>query len=145
MTASDHLRDIRDPASGSRAVRDNESWQRTDLGLGGRHAGREYYEHRGMAIEASSVDRVVTPGNAGRTLTKVGIGLALAGAAGWLWLILAFVSSVGRNNVPDDAFGTRLGGIPLGSGGLVAVILGILLAVTGIWLAKAARRRTYFS
>jgi hypothetical protein len=118
-----------------------------DLGPGGRNAGREYYDHRGLAASVSDndTDRVVTPGGAGRMLTMVGFGLAIAGAAGWLWLILALLSSVGRNDIPDDAFGTRLGGIPLGSGGLIAIILGVLLAVTGNWLAKAARRRTYLN
>lgn len=83
MTASDHLRDTRDPASGGRVIRDNESWQRTDLGRGGRATGRQYYDDRGVQPAADErVDRVVTPGSAGRTLTKIGFGIAIVGAAG---------------------------------------------------------------
>ncbi len=143
MTASDHLRETREPASGGRLIRDNESWQRTDLGRGGRATGRQYYDDRGVRIAADDrVDRVVTPGSGGRTLTRFGIGIAVAGAAGWLWMILAFLSAVGAGNIPDDAFGTRVGGISLLSGGLTAIIIGVALAVIGGWLARAAGRRS---
>lgn len=146
MTASDHLRDVRDSAPGGRVIRENEYWQRSDLGRG-RSTGREYYnndiraDNRALPSVQDPAVRVATPGSAGRTLTKAGIAIALAGAAGWLWLILALLSSVGSGDIPDDAFGTRLGGIPLGSGGLIAIIIGVLLVVTGTWLAKAANRR----
>jgi hypothetical protein len=143
MTASDHLRDTRDPASGSRVIRDNESWQRTDLGRGGRATGRQYYDDRGVqSVTDDRVGRVVTPGSAGRTLTRFGIGIAVAGAAGWLWMTLAFLSAVGAGDIPDDAFGTRVGGISLLSGGFTAIVIGVVLALIGSWLAKAARRRS---
>lgn len=143
MTASDHLRDTRDPASGSRAIRDNESWQRTDLGRGGRATGRQYYEDRGVRpVEDNRVERVATPGNAGRTLTRFGIGIAVAGAAGWLWMILAFLSAVGGGTLPDNALGTRVVGISLLSGGFTAILIGVGLAMIGSWLSRAAGRRS---
>jgi hypothetical protein len=143
MTASDHIRETREPAPGSRTVRDNESWQRTDLGRSGRYTGREYYDDRGtQAAEDYRVDRVATPGSAGRAITRLGIVIAVAGGAGWLWLILALLSAVGAGNLPDDAFGTRVGGISLLSGGFTAILIGVGLAVVGRWVATAAGRRS---
>jgi len=91
--------------------------------------------------EDNGADRVAVPGGAGRTLSVLGLIIALTGVAGWLWLILAFVSSMGGGNIAEHPFDTRVAGIALGSGGFVAIVIGSLLAVAGNWLARAARRR----
>ena len=120
---------------------DSQSWQRSDFGSGGRYVGREYYGRRTAVPEEGGADRVVVPGSAGRTLAVLGLIVALTGVAGWLWLILAFVSSMGGGNISDHPFDTRVAGIPLGSGGFLAIIIGSALALAGNGLAKAARRR----
>jgi hypothetical protein len=48
---------------------------------------------------------------------------------------------MGGGTIADHPFDTRVAGIPLGSGGLVAIIIGTLLAVAGNWSAKASRSR----
>lgn len=133
MTASDHPRALRGSALPGRAFDDYESWQRSDL-------GREYYDRRTARPMDNRAGRVV-PGSAGRTITVLGMIIALAGAAGWLWLVLAFVSAVGAGTIADHPLRTEVSGIPLGPGGLVAILLGSALAVVGNGLAKAARRR----
>jgi hypothetical protein len=116
---------------------DHQSWQRSDMGTGGRYAGRDYYDKRTTVPD----DRVAVPGSAGRTLTVLGMIVALTGVAGWLWLVLAFVSSMGGGNISEHPFDTRVAGIPLGSGGFLAIIIGCALALAGNWLTKATRRR----
>jgi hypothetical protein len=133
MTASDQSRALRGSAGGGRVSPDYESWQRSDL-------GREYYDQRTILPEDDRAYRVV-PGGAGRTLTVLGLIVALTGGAGWLWLILAFVSSMGGGRIADHPFDTQVGGIQLGSGGLVAILIGSLLAIAGTWLTRAARSR----
>ena len=120
---------------------DHQSWQRTDLSVGGRYTGRDYYDQRMSVPEDDGVERVVVPGGAGRTLTVLGLIIALTGVAGWLWLILAFVGSMGGGNIAEHPFDQRVAGIALGSGGFLAIIIGSVLALAGNWLAKAARRR----
>jgi len=119
---------------------DHQYWQRSDLGGGGRYAGREYYDQRTILPDDDRANRE-EPGGAGRTITVLGLIVALTGLAGWLWMILAFVSSVGANHIADHPFSTRVAGIPLGSGGFVAILIGSLLAIAGHWLARAARSR----
>lgn len=121
-------------------VSDNPSWQRSDLGPGGRYTGREYYDQSTIVPEDNRADRVL-PGGAGRTLSMLGSIVALTGVAGWLWLILAFVSSMGGGTIAEHPFDTQVAGIPLGSGGLFAIIIGSLLAVAGNSLTRVARRR----
>lgn len=121
---------------------DSQYWQRSDLGSGGRYAGREYYDNPTSLPEATGgADRVAVPGGAGRTLSVLGLIVALTGVAGWLWLILAFVSSMGGGNITEHPFDTRVAGIALSSGGFLAIIIGCALALAGNWLTKAARRR----
>lgn len=138
MTASDHPRALRGSAENGRVSQDYESWQRSDLG--------EYYDSRTMlpkdvsAASAVSAGRVPA-GGVGRTITALGTIVALTGGAGWLWLILAFVSSMGGGTIAEHPFDTRVAGIALGSGGLLAIIIGSLVAVAGTWLSKAARSR----
>jgi hypothetical protein len=124
-----------------RANQDNLSWQRTDFGNGGRYAGRDYYDGRTNGASVELPRPSAAPEATGRALKVVGLVVALAGVAGWLWLILAFVSSVGAGTLPDDPFGTRLAGVPLGSGGLVAILVGSCLATVGSWTVRAAQRR----
>lgn len=143
MTASDETRALRGSAARGRVSQDNESWQRSGFGSGGRYAGREYYDGRMVLPEDEPAVRVIAPGGGGRILTVLGMIVALTGAAGWLWLILAFVSAVGAGNIADDPFGTRVGGIPLGSGGFLAITIGVLLVLAGNWLTRAARSRYY--
>src|SRR5690349_1694241 len=106
---------------------DHQYWQRSDFSSGGRYTGRQYYDQGTTEPEDDRVDRVAEPGSAGRTITVLGMIIALAGGAGWLWLILAFVSSVGANHIADHPFSTRVAGIPLGSGGFLAILIGTLL------------------
>ena len=142
MTTSDQSRALRGPAATGRVFPDNnESWQRSDLGSGGRYVGRDYYDDRRMFLPADDRDDRVVPGGAGRTITVLGLIVALTGGAGWLWLILAFVSSMGGGTIADHPFDTQVAGIHLGSGGLVAIIVGSLLAVAGSWLTRASRSR----
>ena len=141
MTDSDHAPAIGSPAVIGRAYQDNLSWQRTDFGNGGRSTGRDYFDGRTNGASLDLPRPSATPGATGRAIKVVGLVVALAGAAGWLWLILAFVSSVGGGILPDDPFGTRLAGVPLGSGGLVAILVGSCLATVGSWMARAVRRR----
>jgi hypothetical protein len=119
---------------------DHQSWQRSELGPGGHNTGREYYDQRTILPDDDRADRVI-PGGAGRTISLLGLIIALTGGAGWLWLILAFVSSMGGGKIDEHSFDTRVAGIPLGSGGLLAIIIGGLLAVAGSWLARATRSR----
>jgi hypothetical protein len=140
MTASDHPRALRGSAENGRVFRDYESWQRSDLG--------EYYDSRTLlpedvtasAASANHADRVPS-GGVGRTITALGTIVALTGGAGWLWLILAFVSSMGGGTIAEHPFDTRVAGIALGSGGLLAIVIGSLVAVAGTWLSRAARSR----
>lgn len=141
MTDSDHAPTIGSPVIIGRAYQDNLSWQRTDFGNGGRYAGRDYYDGRTNGASVELPKPSVAPGATGRALKVVGLVVALAGVAGWLWLILAFVSAVGAGTLPDDPFGARLAGVPLGSGGLVAILVGSCLATVGSWLARSVRRR----
>ena len=140
MTDSDTTRAINDPGAPSRAYQDMASWQRADLGTGGRYTGRDYYD-RTVAKPAISLPRSAAPGAVGRAVKVVGLVVALAGIAGWLWLILALLSAVGAGNLPDNAFSARLAGIPLGSGGLVAILIGGALALIGTLAERSARRR----
>jgi hypothetical protein len=135
MTASDQSRATRGSAETSRVFQDYESWQRSDLG-----PGREYYDRRTILPEDDRAGRV-PPGGVGRTITVFGMIVALTGGAGWLWLILAFVSSMGGGKIAEHPFDTRVAGIALGSGGLLAVVIGILLALAGAGLSRAARSR----
>ena len=143
MTASDQTRALRGSAARGRVPQDNESWQRSDFGTGGRYTGRVYYDGRTVLPEDDPAVRVIPPGGGGRILSLLGMIVALTGAAGWLWLILAFVSSVGAGRIEDHPFGTRVGGIPLGSGGFLVITIGVLLVLAGNALSRAARRRYY--
>src|SRR4051812_49028970 len=117
MTDSDNNRAMGGPVTVARAYQENLSWQRSDLGTRGRATGRDYYDDRRLTEPFRELPRPPAPGAGGQALKVVGLVVALAGVAGWLWLILAFVSAVGAGTLPDDPFGTRLAGIPLGSGG----------------------------
>lgn len=143
MTDGDHPRALRSSVGGDRVSLENESWQRSDFGNGGRYAGRMYYDGRTNPPQDDRADRDSMPGGSGRILSVLGLIVALTGAAGWLWLILAFVSAVGAGTVADHPIGTRVGGIPLGSGGFLAITTGILLVLAGNWLSRAARSRYY--
>jgi hypothetical protein len=140
MTASDEDRAVRGSAASGRVFQDYESWQRSDLGPSGRYSGREYYDRRTILPEDDPADRV-TSGGAARAVAVLGLIVALTGVAGWLWLILAFVSSMGGGTIADHPFDTQVAGIHLGSGGLVAIIVGSLLAVAANWFARASRSR----
>src|SRR6266511_2156758 len=105
---------------------DHQYWQRSELASG----GREYYDQRTVLPDDDRADRVV-PGGAGRSITLLGLIIALTGGAGWLWLILVFVSSMGGGKIAEHPFDTQVAGIPLGSGGLLALVIGGLLAVAG--------------
>ncbi|HEV2782992.1 MAG TPA: hypothetical protein VGX25_26700 [Actinophytocola sp.] len=106
----------------------------------GRSTGRDYYDVRARRSNVAPI-RPITSRDAARLLRVAGLTVIAAGAAAWVWLILAFVSSISSGDLPDDAFGARLSGIPLGSGGLVAIVAGVLLATVGSWLARAAYGR----
>jgi hypothetical protein len=123
--------------------RDDLSWQRAGLGAGGRYTGRDYYGRR-LTDPIAELPKPPMPGATARAVKVIGLVVALAGVAGWLWLVLAFVSSVGSGVFPDDLFGARLLGIPLGSGGLVAILVGSLLAAAGSWAAKSASQRVHW-
>jgi hypothetical protein len=135
MTASDQSRALRGSAESGRVFQDYESWQRSDLG-----PGRAYYDRRTILPEDDRAGRML-PGGVGRTITVFGMIVALTGGAGWLWLILAFVSSMGGGIIAEHPFDTQVAGIALSSGGLLAIIIGTLLAVAGMGLSKAARSR----
>jgi len=134
MTDSDNLRSVL-------------FWQRADSRSGGRDSARDYEpEPAGLVLETRSPLRnPPAPEATGRTLKVVGLVMVSAGVAGWLWMILALVSSVGAGTLPDDPFGTRLAGIPLGSGGLFAIVVGGVLAAVGSRLVRTARERAYRS
>ena len=138
MTDSD-IRAIDGPEAASRA-QDNLSWQRAGLGPRGRYTGRDYYDRR-LTEPTVGLPKAPTPGAAGRAVKVIGLVVALTGLAGWIWLILAFVRSVGAGTFPDDPFGARFAGIPLGSGGLVLILIGSALAAAGSWAARSARER----
>jgi hypothetical protein len=140
MTDHDDVR-TRGPRVAPGAFQDHQSWQRNDLGSHGRYAGREYYDGRRGGRPNARPVRTVVPWDAGRALRVGGLVLLSVGVAAWVWLILAFVSSIGAGTIPDHPFGDRLSGIPLGSGGLVAIVLGTLLATVGSKLARAAYDR----
>src|SRR5690348_4851769 len=107
MTDSDNIGDNGGPAILGPDFRDNLSWQRVDFG--GRHAGRDYFDRRvtGPAPQTRPGQELAPPGSTGRLLEVIGLIIALTGGAGWLWMILAFVSSVGAGQMPDDPWGTR--------------------------------------
>lgn len=138
MTNSDNVHALRGAVRYRGGLQENQSWQRVDLGAGGRYAGRDYYYDRGRR---SGAGRAVVPRDAARTLRVAGLVLVSAGVAAWVWLILAFVSAVGSGSIPDHPFDARVAGVSLGSGGLVAIVGGVLLATVGSWLARAAYLR----
>jgi hypothetical protein len=139
MTDSDN---IGGPATLGRDNGDNLSWQRVDFG--GRHAGLDYFDRRvtGPAPQTRLGPEPSSPAGFGRLLEVVGLIIALTGGAGWLWMVLAFVSSIGAGNMPDDPWGTHLAGIPLSTGGLVAILIGGLLAAIGSSVTRIVRGRT---
>jgi hypothetical protein len=126
MTDSEHIRSV--------------SWQRAALGTG---ASRDYYDNTDPDQDPDQ-PKPPAPGSVGRTVKLVGTVIALAGLAGWLWLILAVLAAMGTGNLSDDTLGARFIGIPLGSGGFDAVLLGGLLALGGSVAEKAARRRVHW-
>jgi hypothetical protein len=142
MTDSDNTPAFGSPVIIVRDRHDNLSWQRAGLGSSGRYAGRDYYDRR-LTVPAVKLPKPVEPVATGRTLQVLGLLVALAGFAGWLWMVLSFVGAVGAGRMPDDPFGTRVAGVPLGIGGLIAIVLGGLLAVVGSWLARNAISRYY--
>lgn len=140
MTDRDNVPALGGPVIVGRASHENLSWQRSGLRTGGRYTGRDYYRQP----DEPTFDHLPRTGAAeatGRALKVVGLVVALAGIAGWVWLILAFVRSIGDGTMPDSPFGARLAGIPLGSGGLVAILVGAFLAVAGSWMIRLDRRR----
>ena len=142
MTDSDKTRANGGPVAVDRAYQENLSWQRSGLGPSGRYTGRDYYDDRRPGAQLDPSARpVADPQATGRAVKVIGLVVAMTGVAGWLWMILAFVSKVGAGTMPDDPFGTRWAGIPLGSSGLVAMVVGAVIAVFGSWLARTARVR----
>jgi hypothetical protein len=141
MTDSDTHRTI-DSSDLNGGHPDNMSWQRAGLRPGGRYTGRDYYDRRltgpGQDLPAPIP---APPGTAGRAIRVVGLVLLCAGLAAWLWLLLALASSIGAGTLPDDPLGTRVAGIPLGTGGLIAILIGGALAVVGHGMERAAQRR----
>ncbi|HEU5470321.1 MAG TPA: hypothetical protein VFV67_06685 [Actinophytocola sp.] len=121
---------------------DDNSWQRSDLRTGGRYAGRNYYDRK-LTEPGEDLPTPAPPGAAGRAIRVIGLVLLFAGIAGWLWLLLALVSSFGDGILPDDPFGTRVTGVPLGSGGFILILVGGALAAIGHWMDRAARRVTW--
>ncbi|MFL6143325.1 MAG: hypothetical protein ACJ72N_15855 [Labedaea sp.] len=142
MTDSDNTRANDGLVAVDRAHQENLSWQRSGLGPSGRYTGRDYYDDRRASASVDLPARpVADPQATGRAVKVIGLVVAMAGVAGWLWMILAFVSKVGAGTMPDDPFGTRWAGMPLGSSGLVAMAVGGVIAAFGSWLARTARVR----
>ncbi|HET9140119.1 hypothetical protein [Actinophytocola sp.] len=122
--------------------RDNPSWQRSELRPGGRYAGRDYFDRR-LTEPGEDLPNPIPapPGTAGRAVKVVGLVLLATGFAAWLWLLLALVSAIGSGVLPNDPFGIRITGIPLGSGGLIAILVGGTIAVVGSGMERTAQRR----
>jgi hypothetical protein len=142
MTDSDTRRVIDSPDPTSGGYQENMSWQRSGLRPGGRYTGRAYYDRR-LTDPGEHLPAPIPapPGTAGRAIRVVGLVLLCAGLAAWLWLLLALVSSIGAGTLPDDPFGTRVAGVHLGTGGLIAILIGGALAVIGYGMERTARRR----
>lgn len=140
MTNTENVQ-TRGPRVAPGAFQEDRSWQRNDLGIRGRYAGRDYYYENRTARPVGRVGRSTAPWDAARALRVGGIALIALGAAAWVWIVLTVVSSLGAGTEPDHPFSARFGGITLSSGGLVAIVAGVLLATVGSWLARAAYGR----
>lgn len=76
----------------------------------------------------------------GRFLMAIGLLIALAGFAGWAYLILSGFTEPNGNEIPDF-FGAELFGVPAAMVAFGSFALGGIIATIGKGMSKAARER----
>lgn len=107
--------------------------------FGGNAAGRDYYE--GDRYETTNDydpgDELVSGRGAGRALAWVGLLVALAGFAGWMYVI--FTGFGGDLSSPLDL--ELVEGVPLAPAAFGAFLVGGLMYGLGATMSKAGRKR----
>jgi hypothetical protein len=107
--------------------------------FGGNAAGRDY--HEGDFYETTNDydpgDELVSGRGAGRALAWVGLLVALAGFAGWIYVI--FTGFGGDSSNPLDL--ELVDGVPLAPVAFGAFLVGGLVYGLGATMSKAARKR----
>lgn len=104
------------------------------FGHGDVHVG-DYYSHH-SSHDYDPGDELVIGRGVGRLLAVIGLLVALAGFAGWMWLIFTGFDAGG------DPFSKELvPGLPLAPAAFLAFLGGGLLYGLGTSMSKAARKR----
>jgi hypothetical protein len=141
----------RDNRAAGRDYHDNRAWQHVD-NRGGHIAGRDYHDRRAYVRHGDQYDIQAGPSDpfdamasgrgVGRALAAIGMLIALAGFAGWAWIILSAMTSFGPDTVDQNPFAKTVGpGVPLAPVSFALAAVGGVLAAIGAAMAKAARRR----
>jgi hypothetical protein len=134
---------------GGRNYQDNRTWQHVD-NRGGHYVGGNHYDHRHYQRDEYNIDYQTGPADpfdamasgrgVGRLLTALGLIIAFAGFAGWMYVIFSGMN--GGFDKGRSFFSMELvPGVPIAPVAFGAVAVGGIVASIGAAMARAARRR----